>query len=505
LEWNIQMLAEWSIAGKRRQMRRSLALLLFPAMVLMPAACRQQPKGAIKVVVIGGEPKLRDPALGPLAPGDAVLLENVAQGLVRFDASGNIVGGLAERWNVSEDGLSYIFRLASTQWPDGRKVTAEQVAKILKRQLAGRSRNSLKGSAGGIQDVVAMTDRVLQIELVAPRPNLLAILAQPEFAILRGNSGTGPFKVVANGGPAGELRLTREIASSDDAETRHEEVLLAGASTQNAIAVFAASRSDLVLDGTFADLPLTRAVRLPAGALRFDPASGLFGLVPVHSGGQFDSPDARHLLAQALDRGNFVSGLGVPGLAARPTLLEPGLDGVPSVTGPDWFARPLVERLAALRAQAAQLFGTTKPVVRVTLPPGPGANFLMLELKRDWGALGLEVTPARDPGTADFTLIDEVAPSSSPAWFVRRFRCGVVPICDTQADQLMDAARQMPVPAQRYALLVQAAGRIDDAQLFIPITAPIRWSLVSNRVQNFAGNRYARHTLTDLEQQSTSD
>jgi oligopeptide transport system substrate-binding protein len=225
----------------------------------------------------------------------------------------------------------------------------------------------------------------------------------------------------------------------------------------------------------------------------------------VHSGGQFDSPEARHLLAQALDRGNFVSGLGVPGLAARPTLLEPGLDGVPSVTGPDWFARPLVERLAALRAQAAQLFGTTKPVVRVTLPPGPGANFLMLELKRDWGALGLEVTPARDPGTADFTLIDEVAPSSSPAWFVRRFRCGVVPICDTQADQLMDAARQMPVPAQRYALLVQAAGRIDDAQLFIPITAPVRWSLVSNRVQNFAGNRYARHTLTDLEQQSTSD
>jgi peptide/nickel transport system substrate-binding protein len=65
----------------------------------------------------------------------------------------------------------------------------------------------------------------------------------------------------------------------------------------------------------------------------------------------------------------------------------------------------------------------------------------------------------------------------------------------------MDAARQAVVPAQRYALLAQAAARIDDAQLFIPITAPIRWSLVSNRVQSFAGNRYARHTLTGLEQQ----
>ena len=50
----------------------------------------------------------------------------------------------------------------------------------------------------------------------------------------------------------------------------------------------------------------------------------------------------------------------------------------------------------------------------------------------------------------------------------------------------------------------QAAAKIDGAQLFIPIAAPVRWSLVSNRVQGFAGNRYARHTLTDLQQQPGS-
>jgi len=112
------MLAEWSVAGKAKSMRRLLALLLIPALSLPASACRQQPQGAIRAIVIGGEPEVRDPALGPLPPEDAVLLQNVAQGLVRFDASGNIVGGLAERWNVSDDGLSYIFRLASAQWPD---------------------------------------------------------------------------------------------------------------------------------------------------------------------------------------------------------------------------------------------------------------------------------------------------------------------------------------------------------------------------------------------------
>ena len=38
-----------------------------------------------------------------------------------------------------------------------------------------------------------MTDRVIEIRLIAPRPNLLPLLAQPEFAILRGGEGTGPF------------------------------------------------------------------------------------------------------------------------------------------------------------------------------------------------------------------------------------------------------------------------------------------------------------------------
>ena len=68
------------------------------------------------------------------------------------------------------------------------------------------------------------------------------------------------------------------------------------------------------------------------------------------------------------------------------------------------------------------------------------------------------------------------------------------------ADTLLQSAREAPVPAQRYALLAQAAALVDTAQLFIPLTAPIRWSLVGSRIQGFAGNRYASHTLTDLEQ-----
>jgi peptide/nickel transport system substrate-binding protein len=483
-------------------MRRALAVLMLAAL-FGTGSCRKQPQGAVKVIVIGGKPELRDPALGPLTTGDQVLLANVAQGLVRFDASGNIVAGLAERWTVTDDGLSYIFRLSSANWPDGKKITADQVARLLKRELAARSRNSLKDQFGAVDDVVGMTDRVMEIGHTAPRPDLLSLLAQPQMAILRNGRGTGPFTATAASG--GAIKLSRDIVSPDDETTSREELLLGGAPAPAAIHAFAAADVDLVLGGSFTDLPFARGVKLPRDSLRFDPASGLFGLVPAHSGGPLDTPEARRLLNQAIDRDSFIAALAVPGLTPRATLLEPGLDGVPAPAAPAWTATAFADRVAGLQAQAKRLFAKAPlPTIRVALPDGPGAAALLQLLQRDWGALGFTVERASSAAAADFVLVDEVAPSTSPAWFVRRFRCTFVPVCDSNADTLMDAARQTPVPAQRYALLGQAAARIDDAQLFLPIAAPVRWSLVSGRIQGFAGNRYARHTLTDLEARPSS-
>src|SRR4051812_9061438 len=246
-------------------MRRFLALLPIFALALVPAGCRQQPEGTVKIVVIGGEPKLRDPAEGGLTAPDEVLLQNVAQGLVRFDAGGNIVPALAERWNVSDDGLSYIFRITSTEWPDGRKVTAQQVARLLKRQLAARSKNQLKDTLGAVQDVVAMTDRVIEIQLVAPRPNLLPLLAQPQFAVIRSGYGSGPFRYSPPGGEGGDLKLSREIVSGDDEVTEREEVLLSGSRADTAVSNFISGKSDMVLGGRFADIPIALRASAPRG------------------------------------------------------------------------------------------------------------------------------------------------------------------------------------------------------------------------------------------------
>lgn len=493
--------------------RRVLSLALLACLAAV-AACRPQPQGAAKVVVIGGEPKLVDPAAGPLSAPDAVLLQNVAQGLVRFDASGNIVGGLAERWNVSDDGLSYIFRLQTGNWPDGRKIRADEVARILSRQLRETSNNPLKDTLGAVDEIVSMTDRVIEIRLLAPRPNLLQLLAQPELGLVRASVGTGPFLKPTKEEEAafpvdddnkGALLLAHRI-HIPDAEDPIEKIRMSGGDARKLAAAFADGKLDLVVGGTVDDLPIALAQKMPRGALRFDPVAGLFGLAPTIRSSAVQEADVRRLLSRAIDRQALIAGLRVGGLVPRATLLQAGLEGIGQPPQPSWLGQPAEERRAALIAEANRIFGSTdRPTFRIAMPNGPGGRYLLARLGYDWGPLGIRVALAPSAASADFVWVDEVAPSTSPAWFVRRFRCGVVAICVEDAEPLLAQARATVDARQRAELLFQAGQMMDQAQLFIPIAAPIRWSLVSGRAPGFAENPFARHTLVGLANERFSD
>lgn len=479
---------------------RVLAVATMLVAACSAAGCRQAEQGKTDVQVIGeAQPKIVDPAAGPLTEPEAVLLSNVAQGLIRFDAAGQIVPGIAERWNVTDDGLSYIFRLHAGEWPDGRKITAEQVARLLRRQIAARSKNRLKDTLGAVDEIVAMTDRVIEIRLNAPRPNLLQILAQPELAVVYQDQGSGPFHIAKNGKLSDGLDLVRSITDEEEEETRREEVLLAAAKAPAAIRAFVQGKTDLVLGGTYADLPYARAQSLPRNSLRFDPAIGLFGLVPARTDGPLADVEVRKLLARAIDRQALIEALNVPGLLPRATILEPGLDGVPDPAMPQWATIPIDQRRAGLAGAAARQFGDLeRPTLYIALSDSPGAKILLDRLRTDWSALGLNVEAASDEHPADLRLIDQVAPSTSPAWYLRQFRCGEVAICDKEADEILEGARGATVVAQRNALLAQAASIIDEQQLFIALAAPIRWSLVSSRIEGFVTNPFARHSLTGL-------
>lgn len=462
-------------------------LLLIAGMAL--AACEPKGPGETRIAVIDGS-----------LEADAIVEGATARGLVSFDARGQIQPALAESWHVSDDGRSYIFRLARGTWSDGSTITAQQVARALQQDLRG---NPLGDALGGVDEIVAMTERVIEIRLVAPRPHLLDLLANPALAVRQGELGSGPFQreeeEVADEDEDEVLHLRRDTVDRFGEPGESERVHLDIVPASEAIASFVSGHVELVLGGDFASLPLVREAAVPRGALRYDPAVGLFGLIPLTSRGPFGDPEVRAILSKAIDRAALIEELGVPSLAPRATLLQDGLDLPRPLIQPDYLSDPTSARAEAAEDWNAR-FGSDEAhqVLAVALPDGPGGDVLFERLREDWGALGIDVQRT-NLDAADFAMVDKVAPSPSAAWFLRQFSCARAKVCSEELDMLVDAARTAPLIEQRRAILADAGARMDEAVLFLPLAAPIRWSLVGQQVTGFSENRYAIHPLAGLK------
>src|SRR5690606_9041446 len=63
------------------------------------------------------------------------ILYHLSEGLVRF-YGGEVVPGIAERWEVSEDGTTYTFYLREATWEDGVPVTADDFVYSVRRLLS---------------------------------------------------------------------------------------------------------------------------------------------------------------------------------------------------------------------------------------------------------------------------------------------------------------------------------------------------------------------------------
>jgi len=480
-------------------MRKPILLAAAAALLALGAGgCKKREQGPVAVSAVGAAPRLVNPSRDPLDAASAYLLENAAQGLVRFDADGDIVQGVAQSWIISDDGLRYTFRLGRAKWPDGTRLTADQVVARLKAVAAPGSRNPLKAAFGAVDEIVAMTDEVLEIGLKAPRPNFLHLLAQPELALVRSGGGAGPLLVAATEG--GALRLVPPKRDEDDESGAPPPppVLLRGEPAGFAIARFERGQAALVLGGSAADLPLARAAKLPGGALVFDPVAGLFGLAFVSGEGPLAKPEVRQALSMAVDRPAIVAALGVPNLLPRESLLPAGVEVIAAPAVPTWTGGALPARRALAARTLAPILKGKRLHLRVALPEGPGYRTLFAILRRDWAAVGVEAERVGPAGPADLQLIDEVAPAGLASWYLRHFACDAGRVCDPAADQALDAARTAPNQDARRAALVEADRILAGSAPFIALAAPVRWSLVAPRLTGFRPNLFGRHPAGEL-------
>lgn len=460
--------------------------------------CGNEDGGPIRISAIGGPPRLVNVNRFPLDPPSALLMETTAQGLVRFEQSGHIEPALAQRWIVSDDGLRYTFRLAPVRWASGEDVSADQVVARLRAAIASSSRNPLKPVLGGIDEIEAMTDDVLEISLNAPRPYFLELLAQPELGIVRNGQGSGPFRATEQ--PDGALRL--EIPEPDEEEERPgppaPRIILRGERAALAVARFKAGGADLVTGGNAGDLLVARAAELPTQALHFDPVSGLFGLMFLNNRGLLGDVEARHALSMAIDRDALVTALGVPALQPRTSLLPPNLDELPQPAVPAWTTLPLAERRARAARTIADLEEEEPPRIRVAVPESPGYRVVFAHLRRDWQAIGVSAEAVAEDAAADVRLIDEVAPANMASWYLLHFTCRSSRVCSSEADAALDSARNATDLQEQRALLATADRLLEENLPFIALTAPVRWYLVGSRLTGFRPSPLGRHPVDHL-------
>ncbi|MCW3836152.1 ABC transporter substrate-binding protein [Sphingomonas canadensis] len=472
------------------------------ALALLLGACGggRGEEALLAVSAVGGELRTTDPSAGPLDPAGRVLLGAIAQGLVRFDGAGQIEPGLAERWIVTDNGRSYIFRLREAAWPDGRPVTADQVVRTLRRAAAANSRNALAPFLAVIDEIVEMTPQVIEVRLRRPRPDLLKLFAQPEMAIL-GRGGSGPFRSQPHPDGGVMLTLVPDPAQIDEADAAPPgpRIRLRGERAAVAIARLHQGQIDAVIGGTFADWPVVVAAKVDPATVRIDPAIGLFGLAVTSRTGFFADAANREALSMAIDRGALTRFFRDDWAIAE-ALLPARLDSAAAPAAPTWLPLPLGARREQARTRvAAWQRAHAEPVIaRIAVPAGPGGTIVWRELARGMIAIGVRPVRTGPDDPADLVLIDAVAPYDSARWFlVTACRACPAPLADR-----ITAARDAPTLEERARRIAEADLAILADSAYIPIAQPLRWSIVTEKANGWQGNTRGWHPLNHLRNQT---
>ncbi|MGY8794626.1 MAG: ABC transporter substrate-binding protein, partial [Woeseiales bacterium] len=128
----------------------SLLLIAIVGSLILPTA------NAEDRLVLGVplEPPNLDPTSGAAAAVDSIVYGNIFEGLTRISQSGDVAPALAESWEISADGLSYVFRLRkNVRFHDGTAFDAEDVKFSLDRALGPDSTNAQKALLSAISQV----------------------------------------------------------------------------------------------------------------------------------------------------------------------------------------------------------------------------------------------------------------------------------------------------------------------------------------------------------------
>ncbi len=439
--------------------------------------------------------------------------------------------GVAERWEVSADGLVYTFHLrADARWSDGTPITAHTFVRsyqrILTPALASEYaymlhyvQNAQAFNEGKLADFSqvgfrAVDERTLQITLRARTPFLLKMIAShyswypvplhviEKFGGLarKGTAwtrrenlvGNGPF-VLKEWRPQRVLVLARNPLYWDRARVRLDEIHFHPVENQDTEErMFRTGQLDMTSELPLAKIDVYR--RESPELLRIDPYLGLYFYRFNVTRPPLNDPRVRRALAVAIDRESLVKNVVRGGQQPAYGVSYPGTSGytpVARLTG-------TVEDARRLLAEAGFPGGRGFPRLELLYNTSQNHRLIAEAIQQMWRRhLGIEITMRNEEwkvylDTTDARNFDLqrggwIADYVDPHTFLEIWAStnlnNDTGWAHADYDRLVGAALAAPDEAARYAVYQQMDALLVEELPVIPIYYYTRIRAISPRVQ----------------------
>lgn len=345
----------------------------------------------------------------PADTGYILTRMGVAETLVQVEPEGQLVGGIAASWSLSEDRLSWRFILRKARFHDGTEVTAEAVAQSLRSAFVGESLSAVPLDRIEVRagDVIISTKTPFSV-LPAFLCDYAAVILAPSAYGADGKVerivATGPYKLVAVDGKT-TLEMERFDAHwrGKPAIPRLRYTAVVNGDTRANIAI--AGDADLVFTLAATALPRINA----AGQMKVESLTIPRGRVLFFDCGlpQFKDALVRRALSLAVDRDGIARAILRHAGSRATQLLPPILD--------KWHRKQIpalrqdVPAAQEMLRQAGWLPGSdgirSKDGVRLaakllTLANRPELPVMAAALQAQLRQVGMDVTIEAGPGNS---------------------------------------------------------------------------------------------------------
>lgn len=461
------------------------------------------------------------------------IVGDMLMGLTTEGPGGEVIGGAAESWEVSSDGLRYEFSLRDHAWSDGEQVTADDFVFSFRRMMSGETTSPYAQFFWVIENGRAVTsgeappealgvralapDR-LEIRLERRTPYFTGLLMHfaafpvPRHAIeAHGRAWTEPGRMPANGAfrlaarvPNDHVLLEKNPQFYAAEDVRLDGVRYYGLEDRDAALLrFRAGELDVLRDFPAGQTEWLRE-NMP-DAIHTPPYLGLSFLAVNHGREVLRDPRVRQALSLAVDRRIIVERVLGSGEQAAWSLVPPGTADYPDPARAKWHDEPIEARRAQARAlMEAAGYGPGRPLrLHLRYPVSENERRVAIALQSMWRVVFVDTELERaetaihyaslQQGDFDLGLASWLAVYDDPQTFTLLLQTESGPnnlggYSNAEYDRLADEASRQPEPAARAALLREAESLAMREQALIPLYHHAARNLVSPRVSGWQDN-----------------